>query len=70
MLTEREKQIMVLFPHGLCNMDNAERLAVNEKRVRNHITHAFAKLGVQTRAEWISKSSENLLPHRRMNTCD
>ena len=63
-LTERERQVALLVAKGLCNKKIARQLVISEKTVRNHMTHIFAKLGVQTRTEltalvwssgWISR---------------
>ena len=38
---------------GLDNAQIAARLALSEKTVRNHITHIFDKIGVESRAQAI-----------------
>ena len=38
---------------GLGNAEIAERLALSEKTVRNHVSNVFDKLGVWTRAQAI-----------------
>jgi len=38
---------------GLSNIEIAERLAISEKTVRNHVTNVFDKLGVWSRAQAI-----------------
>jgi DNA-binding NarL/FixJ family response regulator len=53
-LSEREQQVLILVANGLCNGDIAKKLSISEKTVRHHITHIFAKLGVNTRAELIA----------------
>lgn len=58
-LSEREQQVLVLVAKGLCNGDIAKKLGVSEKTVRHHITHIFAKLGVETRAELIALAWES-----------
>lgn len=58
-LTEREQQVLVLVAKGLCNGDIAKTLVVSEKTVRHHISHIFAKLGVNTRAELIALAWES-----------
>ena len=40
-----------ISPRDLSNAEIAERLAVSEKTVRNHVSHLFDKLGVWTRAQ-------------------
>ena len=50
-LSSREREILTLLTNGLSNAEIAERLALSEKTVRNHVTHLFDKLGVWTRAQ-------------------
>ena len=52
-LSAREREILVLVTEGLGNADIAERLALSEKTVRNHVSNVFDKLGVWTRAQAI-----------------
>jgi pimeloyl-ACP methyl ester carboxylesterase/DNA-binding CsgD family transcriptional regulator len=52
-LTAREREVLTLLTEGLGNADIAERLALSEKTVRNHLSNLFDKLGVWTRAQAI-----------------
>jgi DNA-binding CsgD family transcriptional regulator len=52
-LTAREGEIVERIARGLDNAQIAAQLGLSEKTVRNHITHIFDKLGVQTRAQAI-----------------
>jgi pimeloyl-ACP methyl ester carboxylesterase/DNA-binding CsgD family transcriptional regulator len=52
-LSGREREILALLTDGLGNAAIAERLALSEKTVRNHVTSVFDKLGVGTRAQAI-----------------
>src|SRR4051812_30438944 len=52
-LTAREGEIVERIAQGLDNAQIAAQLGMSEKTVRNHITHIFDKLGVQTRAQAI-----------------
>jgi len=52
-LSSREREILVLVTEGLGNAAIAERLALSEKTVRNHVSNLFDKLGVWTRAQAI-----------------
>ncbi len=52
-LTNRETEVLALLTEGLSNADIAERLAINEKTVRNHISNLFDKLGVWSRSQAI-----------------
>ena len=57
-LTPRERELVELIAQGLDNAQIAARLALSEKTVRNHITHIFDKLGVQTRAQAIVRARD------------
>jgi pimeloyl-ACP methyl ester carboxylesterase len=52
-LTSREGEIVELLARGLDNAQIAAHLGMSEKTVRNHITHIFDKLGVESRAQAI-----------------
>jgi DNA-binding NarL/FixJ family response regulator len=52
-LTGRERDVVDLVVEGLRNEEIARRLGINEKTVRNHLTAAFAKLGVSGRLELV-----------------
>jgi pimeloyl-ACP methyl ester carboxylesterase/DNA-binding CsgD family transcriptional regulator len=52
-LSPREREILALLAEGLANADVAERLAISDKTVRNHVSNVFDKLGVWTRAQAI-----------------
>jgi DNA-binding NarL/FixJ family response regulator len=52
-LTGRERDILDLIAQGLDNAQIAARLERSEKTVRNHITHVFDKIQVESRAQAI-----------------
>lgn len=52
-LTPREREILELIAQGRDNAQIAASLTLGEKTVRNHITHVFAKLEVENRAQAI-----------------
>jgi pimeloyl-ACP methyl ester carboxylesterase/DNA-binding CsgD family transcriptional regulator len=52
-LTSREAEILERIAQGLDNGQIAARLELSEKTVRNHITHIFDKIGVESRAQAI-----------------
>lgn len=52
-LTPRERDLLELIAQGRDNAQIAATLALSEKTVRNHITHIFAKLEVENRAQAI-----------------
>ena len=53
LLSPREREILSRLTEGLSNAQIAERLAVSEKTIRNHVSNLFDKLGVYTRARAI-----------------
>jgi pimeloyl-ACP methyl ester carboxylesterase/DNA-binding CsgD family transcriptional regulator len=57
-LTAREGEILERIARGLDNAQIAAQLGMSEKTVRNHITHVFDKLGVQTRAQAIVRARD------------
>lgn len=52
-LTQREFEILELIAEGCNNGQIAQRLVVNPKTVRNHVSNVFAKLHVSDRASAI-----------------
>jgi DNA-binding NarL/FixJ family response regulator len=52
-LTEREREILVLVAHGLSNEDIATRLYVSPLTAKTHINRAMAKLGARDRAQLV-----------------
>jgi pimeloyl-ACP methyl ester carboxylesterase/DNA-binding CsgD family transcriptional regulator len=52
-LSPREREVLGLVAEGLANAEIAERLAISDKTVRNHLSRVFDKLGVRTRAQAI-----------------
>jgi pimeloyl-ACP methyl ester carboxylesterase len=63
-LTAREAEILERIAQGLDNAQIAAHLGLSEKTVRNHITHIFDKLGVQTRAQAIVLARDGRLGPR------
>jgi DNA-binding NarL/FixJ family response regulator len=53
-LSEREMDVLRLLPSGGSNKAIAAQLGLSENTVKSHISHIFAKLGVQSRAEAVS----------------
>jgi pimeloyl-ACP methyl ester carboxylesterase/DNA-binding CsgD family transcriptional regulator len=65
-LTARERDLLELIARGLSNGEIAQRLALSEKTVRNHITSIFSKLQVSNRSQAIVLARElafGRLPH-------
>jgi DNA-binding NarL/FixJ family response regulator len=54
-LSERELEVMGLIAQGLTNTQIARQCYLSEKTVKNHVNHIFAKMGVRTRAEAVSR---------------
>lgn len=49
-LTKREKEVFELLIQNKSTVEIAQKLAISEKTVRNHISNAMQKLGVKGRA--------------------
>jgi len=49
-LSDREREIVMLAAEGTSSKDIAERLYLSVRTVDNHLQHAYAKLGVSSRA--------------------
>jgi DNA-binding NarL/FixJ family response regulator len=56
LLTEREREIVVLARDGLRNLDIAKRCNLTEGTVKVHLHNIFQKLGVKSRAELIARA--------------
>jgi two-component system response regulator DevR len=50
-LTSQEEKILILLGEGHSNLEIAERLALAEKTVRNHVSHLLGKLGLRDRTQ-------------------
>jgi DNA-binding NarL/FixJ family response regulator len=57
-LTDREREVLELVAEGLDNRRIAQRLALSEKTVRNHLSTVLTKLGVADRASAIAKARD------------
>lgn len=51
LLSEREKEVLVLVARGLTNREIAAALIISENTVRNHISHILDKLGLSRRSQ-------------------
>ena len=58
MLSAREYEVLGLVARGLDNAQIAARLDLSEKTVRNHITHIFEKMQVESRAQAIVRARD------------
>jgi DNA-binding NarL/FixJ family response regulator len=50
-LTRREREIAVLAARGLTNKEIASTLVISVRTVDNHLSNAYAKLGITARGE-------------------
>jgi DNA-binding CsgD family transcriptional regulator len=50
-LTDLERNIAILVARGFKNREIAEKLAISDLQVKNHLLSLFAKLGVADRLE-------------------
>lgn len=57
-LTAREREVLDLVATGLDNRAIAEHLSLSPKTVRNHVSHVFSAIGVNSRAEAIVTSRD------------
>ena len=57
-MTAREVEILGLLAEGLGNKEMARRLLVSEATVKSHLTHVYAKLGVDSRAGAVARAIE------------
>ncbi len=57
-LTPRELEVLDKIAAGFDNSEIASQLGLRDKTVRNHITHIFDKLAVNTRAQAIVMARE------------
>jgi len=58
-LTPAELDVARLAAEGLTNKQIAEKLFVSPRTVQNHLSKAFGKLGVKTRAELAAEAARH-----------
>lgn len=67
-LSDREVTVLELIGQGLSNREIGQRLGIEEKSVKFHVTNIFTKLGVRNRVEaaliYNSRSPQDPEPHR------
>ena len=61
-LTEREREILDLLTAGLSNKEIAQRLYLSVRTVEVHLRNVYAKLGVRTRLEAVTRATRQELP--------
>ncbi|AGL18523.1 response regulator transcription factor [Actinoplanes sp. N902-109] len=59
LLTDREREILVLVAHGLSNDDIAERLYLSPLTAKTHVNRAMTKLGARDRAQLVVLAYQN-----------
>ena len=60
LLTRRETEVLRLLAEGLSNREIAEGLFISPKTAEHHLSRAYAKLGVSSRAEAAAYAARNL----------
>ncbi|MGO2747654.1 response regulator [Microbacterium sp.] len=55
-LTDRERDVLVLIDEGAANREIATRLYISESTVKTHVVHLLEKLGVASRAAAASEA--------------
>ena len=60
LLSRRETEVLRLLSDGLSNREIAARLFISPKTAEHHVSRAYAKLGVRTRAEAAAFFTRNL----------
>lgn len=63
-ITEREVEVLELLAEGLGNKELARELLVSEATVKSHLSHIYAKLGVDTRAGAVATAIERRIIRR------
>ena len=58
-LTDREREVMVLVGEGLSNDEIAERLVVSPATAKTHVSRAMVKLGARDRAQLVVMAYES-----------
>ncbi len=57
-LSAREREVLALVARGTSNREIARELFISEATVKTHLTHLYAKLGVNDRAAAVAKAYE------------
>ena len=58
-LTPTESNVVRLVAEGLGNKDIAERLFISPRTVQTHLTHVYAKLGLESRMQLVQEAARH-----------
>ena len=58
-LTPTERDVVRLVSKGLANKDIASRLFVSPRTVQTHLTHVYAKLGLNSRMQLLQEAARH-----------
>ena len=58
-LTPTERDVVRLVSAGLANNDIAGRLFVSPRTVQTHLTHVYAKLGLNSRVQLVQEAARH-----------
>ena len=51
MLTDREREVLILVAQGQSNQQIADALAISERTARSHVSNILTKLGLTSRTQ-------------------
>jgi LuxR family maltose regulon positive regulatory protein len=57
-LSERERQVLHLLAQGVSNQEIAQQLVIAYDTVKRHVSHIFAKLGVNNRVQAVKQARD------------
>ncbi len=59
-LTPTEHEVVGLVSEGLGNKDVAERMFISPRTVQTHLTHVYAKLGLESRIQLVQEAARHV----------